>query len=714
MAIVDNFKYSPENEETLGDVALTRNERSPLVNSGWVTNNRAPVNKEITLRGGELQENGPPEITLRGVIIMLFLSIIFSCANAYLGLFAGMTISVSIPSAILSMAMLYPFGGNILEINAVQTGTASGSSIASGIIYTIPALVIFGFWDRIRYVETTAIACLGGVLGVMFSSPLRRALIIENPQLKFPEGVATAEILKVMQYAENRSSQVKLIGMGAFVGFLIKLGQAGLLFWGPDFQFESLIGGSYLFYFGINLSPALMSVGYIVGLSVASVMFFGGAINWWIVIPILYAIDGVSSGSSSSSGSGSAGFASVDIWDDKSRYLGVGAMLIGGIGTIIGLLSSLVAGVKSAFKAYKKMKHQGFESVHRTQRDLPIHIIGGSFIVIVPALFVLFIFLTNRHVPVAMVMTIFMTIFGFLFSAVGAYMSGVVGSSNNPVSGMTLATIITSCALMLLLVGKSDDNLGPAASILIGAVVCCAAAVSGDNMQDLKSGHLIGATPMKQQLMQLIGIVLPGLLIAPIVDLLITAYGLPNDPKHKQPLQAPQATLMASVAESIFHGDLPLAILGIGMGLAAIILALDILLYKLDVKYRFPVLAAALGMYLPFSLSGPIMLGGFVALSSDFVLSKVGVGASAKEGYMRNGLLFAAGLITGEALVGILLAIPIVITEDVTFMAIFGDCSSQQWPGLLALMVAAGTLFGVVVAKPIYEERKYYTYSSML
>eukprot|EP00026_Physarum_polycephalum_P004347 Phypoly_transcript_04365.p1 GENE.Phypoly_transcript_04365~~Phypoly_transcript_04365.p1 ORF type:complete len:683 (+),score=67.39 Phypoly_transcript_04365:83-2131(+) len=679
--------------KNMGDVVLERRmENTPL------------LQKSTSISSGDEDrdsvEHTPPEITVRGVIISIVLSVLFSAANAYLGLFAGMTIGVSIPSAVMTMAMVYPFGGNILEVNAVQTGAASGSSIASGIIYTLPALILLNFWDDIHYWETTAIAILGGVMGVMFSSPLRRALVIDNP-LKFPEGFATAEILKLMEVTDDRTTQVVLIGCGALVGFLIKLGQAGFLLWSADFQVETVVGGHYLLYFGVNLSPALMSVGYIVGLATASVMFMGGAINWWIVIPILYATNR------------SAGSA-VELWDTKSRYLGVGAMLIGGLGTIISLLPSLYIGVKSAVNAYKRVRATGLQSVRRTERDLPIHIIGLSFVVIIPGLLTLFLLTTQGHYWVAMLMTVFMTIFGFLFSAVGAYMSGVVGSSNNPISGMTLATIVTSAALMMLFMSTSSDihdrtKIGPAASILIGAVVCCAAAVSGDNMQDLKSGHLVGATPYKQQIMQLIGVIVPGLLIAPIVDLLISAYGLPTDPTKKQPLQAPQATLMMSVAKSIFQGDLPLDVMGIGMGIAGAIFICDLVLMKMKSKHRLPVLAAALGMYLPFSLSGPIVIGGLIMSASSFVLNKLSVTGSEKEACMRKGLLFAAGLITGEALVGIILAIPLVLTKNAEFMAVFGDFSNVQWPGIIALVMAALSLFGSVVGKTIYEERNYYS-----
>jgi len=284
-------------------------------------------------------------------------------------------------------------------------------------------------------------------------------------------------------------------------------------------------------------------------------------------------------------------------------------------------------------------------------------------------------------------------------------MSGVVGSSNNPISGMTLATIITSSVLLLLFL-KRDDPLGPAFAVLLGSVVCCAAAVSGDNLQDLKSGHIIGATPLKQQLMQLIGVLIPSVIISPVVKLLIKAYGLTKDHTHPRPLLAPQATLMASVSRSIFAGDLPWSLVAIGMGIAALFIGVDVMLYRLRLPFRLPVLAAALGMYLPFELSGPIVLGGLVMTVARTILAKLSVPSATQEVCQRNGLLFAAGLITGEALVGILLAIPIVITGRSDFMAIF-DVHMAQWPGVILLFAVMLCLLFVVVGKAVHGVQTY-------
>jgi putative OPT family oligopeptide transporter len=313
-------------------------------------------------------------------------------------------------------------------------------------------------------------------------------------------------------------------------------------------------------------------------------------------------------------------------------------------------------------------------------------------------------------VLVALPMTIFMVIFGFLFSAVGAYMSGVVGSSNNPISGMTLATILTSSLLLLGLLKQDAPILGPTFAISIGSVVCCAAAVAGDNMQDLKSGHIIGATPMKQQIMQLVGVIIPAIFIGPIVKLLITAYGLEKSDEFPRPLIAPQAQLMASVSKSVFHASdtpLPWIFLGIGIGVAAVIILADFLLFKAEAPFRIPVLAAALGMYLPFELAGPIVLGGIVMKIAHYILRRANVTTAYAEMCQRNGLLFAAGLITGEAVVGILLAIPIVILKDRDFMAISDQ--SAQWPGIILLAFTMVIMLLVVVGKAIWGRRDGYT-----
>eukprot|EP01121_Diplochlamys_sp_Union-15-3_P020795 TRINITY_DN8219_c0_g1_i3.p1 TRINITY_DN8219_c0_g1~~TRINITY_DN8219_c0_g1_i3.p1 ORF type:complete len:691 (-),score=98.04 TRINITY_DN8219_c0_g1_i3:69-2141(-) len=619
-----------------------------------------------------------PEITVKGVILTLILSLVLSSANTYLGLFAGLTISVSIPAAIISMAIFSAFKTNILEINAVQTGASTGSSMAAGIIFTLPALIIMheqdqkGGWTSIKYLQTTVIAALGGLIGVSFSIPLRRALVVEEPTLKFPEGVATAEILEVYQTSSgsNKKVQLVIIVIGIIVGALMKLLQSGLFLWSDVFDISGFIGG-YLFFFGLNLSPALLSVGYIVGPRIGAIMLAGAIMNWWIAIPsYLYNnnYECVTQGINQTIlNSTQPALLAGCVWSSKTRFLGVGAMLIGGVGTVFSIAPSLVKGIRSAINAFRVILKKSWSSIDRRERDIPLPAVIGVLIVCVIPLCAIFWTFTDKG-GVSIFMAFFMLLAGFLFSSVGAYMAGLVGSSNNPISGVTLATVITAAAILLLFLG-SKSEIGPSAAILIGSVVCTAAGVAGDTMQDLKTGYLVGSTPLKQQFMQVIGAVAPSFVIAPVISLLISAYGIGEKipGQRDNPLPAPQANLMAVVSKSIFFGGLPYTLVAIGGCLAALVMITDFIIRLCRKDFRIPVLAVALGLYLPFELETSIFVGGIIALLSEYCLKDY---TQSPEEDARRGLLFAAGLITGEALCGILVAIPIVITSNTRVWAL--------------------------------------------
>lgn len=611
-----------------------------------------------------------PEITVRAVVLAILLAVVLGAANAYLGLFAGMTVSASIPAAVLSMAILRMFrNSNILENNAVQTAASAGESLAAGVIFTIPALVLLGAWDDFDYWETTMIAGFGGLLGVLFTIPLRRALIVENP-LQFPEGVATAEVLKV---GEGGGRGVAAIGWAAAIGAVFKLGETGLRLWGGSVAWASSVGTS-LVYIGSNLSPALVAVGYIVGLNIAVLIFIGGALNWWVAIPILTAMQG-----GVPAGANPEDFA-FGLWSTQTRYLGVGAMVVGGLWALIRLRKSLVGGITSGMAAYRRMKSEGGER-ERTDRDIPLQWVGLIIVLAVVPLFFIFDYFTKAS-GISLFMAVVMVIAGFLFSAVAGYMAGLVGSSNNPISGVTIATILTSAVLLLLIAGRTWGP-GPAAAILIGAVVCCAAAIAGDNMQDLKAGYVLGATPWRQQTMQMIGVLASAFAIAPILTLLLHAYGIgaPTE-SHPNPLTAPQATLMASVASGVFQGGLPWNMVIAGALVAIAVISLDLFLEHRGSTFRAPVLAVAVGIYLPFELEVPIFLGGLLAWAAGRAFHRRNTQADgelkmrlsgARATGERNGLLFAAGLITGEALVGIGMAVPIVMTGRSDVLAVFGE-----------------------------------------
>ncbi|QNU14294.1 oligopeptide transporter, OPT family [Thermomonas sp. XSG] len=638
-----------------------------------------------------------PQLTLRAVILAIVLAVILSAANAYLGLFAGLTIATAIPAAVVSMGVLRLLGGGtILENNIVQTGASAGSSIAAGVIFTIPALIILGYWDDFKYSWVLAIAGLGGLLGVLFSVPLRRSMIVEEP-LPFPEGKAAAEVLKA---GENPGPGLKILALSATLGGLIKAAAASGMRLIPDTAAGAGFFGKYLGYMGTNLSPALLGVGYIVGLNIGIVVVSGSILSWHIAIPLyhMFFLDTDPALATSIAGAGAEDIAGA-IWSAKIRYLGVGAMLIGGVWTLFSLRKSLLSGVRSGIAAARKGSG---EQVAETERDLPMKWMLVALIAFVVPLLLLYQGIVGMW-SVSIPMAIIMIVAGFLFVSVSAYLAGLVGSSNNPVSGITIATILFASAVLLVLlgeggkmaVGASGAPLGAVAAIMIGAVVCCAAAVGGDNLQDLKAGYIVGATPWKQQLMLGIGAFSCALIMAPVLNLLAQAYGIgAPTPEHPNSLSAPQATLMASVAKGMFGGELPWTIIGIGAVVGAVIIALDEWLKATGKTFRVPVLAAAIGIYLPLELMVPIFLGGLLAYLVEKRHGMVGShDEAARDRLHRPGTLFAAGLITGEALMGIFIAIPIVLSGRADVIAAPESLQFGKYVGLAVLALVAWLLY---------------------
>ena len=636
-----------------------------------------------------------PEITIKAVILGVLLSISLAGANAYLGLFAGITVSASIPAAVISMAILRLFKeSNILENNIVQTAASAGESLAAGVIFTIPAMIILDAWTEFNYLQTTLIAALGGTMGVLFTIPLRRALIVDTP-LRFPEGVATAEVLKV---GDTGGAGIKYIVWASLIGAAFKFGDTGLKLWGGVFEKARYVGGSIV-YFGTNLSPALVGVGYIVGLNIAILIFLGGAMNWLVAIPIVAVMQGIPAGATD------AVDAASQLWSTQTRYLGVGAMVVGGFWALISVRKSLAHGISAGLEAYRRMK-EGRAASERTERDTPMQWVGIALVASVVPLLMLFVSFTN-NVGVSALMVAVMVVAGFLFSAVAAYMAGLVGSSNNPISGVTIATILTSSLLLVALLG-TQSLIGPAAAILIGATVACAAAIAGDNMQDLKAGRLVGATPYKQQVMQFVGVIAAALVMAPVLTLLLKAYGIGiPTAAHPNPLAAPQATLMAAVAGGVFRGGLPWGMIVVGMLIGVAVIVLDEVLKANESSFRTPVLAVAVGIYLPYELSVAIFIGGLIAWAVKRHQTNAAKAAPAdqqarlKEAAAtgdRYGLLFAAGAITGEALVGILLAIPIVIAGDANVLAFWGDHTDVNYPGIILLVLVIFAMYRVAAA----------------
>jgi putative OPT family oligopeptide transporter len=453
--------------------------------------------------------------------------------------------------------------------------------------------------------------------------------------------------------------------------------------------------GKWLAYFGTNLSPALLGVGYIVGANIGVLALVGGMISWNIAIPIYAAYFLADNAALAQQLAGADPEAvAYAIWGAQVRYLGVGAMLVGGIWALISIRGSLASGIRSGLGAARAA---GGRAVAHTEQDLPMRWILFGLVLFTIPLAILYQMIVHQ-LAVSLLMTVIMIVAGFVFTSVSAYMAGLVGSSNNPVSGITICTILFASLLLLVLMGRGAA-LGPVAAIMIGSVVCCAACIGGDNLQDLKAGQLVGATPWRQQVMLAIGAASCALIMAPVLNLLLHAYGIGvRDAAHPQALIAPQATLMASVAKGMFGGDLPWGMIGIGTVIGVGIILVDEWLKRRNAPWRAPVLAVAVGIYLPLELSVPIFVGGMIAYLVERRLGVHGENPEAERA-KRNGVLFAAGLITGEALMGIFIAIPIVATGRADALALGESLQFGEWLGLVIVGALALCLYRVAVAR---------------
>lgn len=625
----------------------------------------------------------PREITFKGVVLSVVLAALLAGANAYLGLKVGLTVSASIPAAVISMAVFRLLrGSTIVENNIVQTAASAGEALAAGVIFTLPAVVLLGYWDGFPFLPVMAIALCGGVLGVLFTVPLRRALIVEQP-LKFPEGVATGEVLKA---GERGGRDAKFVVLGAVAGAVLKFCQTGLGL-AADKVDGAVSAGRAVFGFGSELGVALLGVGYIVRTNIAVLVFAGGVVAWFLGVP-LYMVFADPAQVHDIVGSATGYDAADAVWTEQVRYLGVGAMAIGGLWALGSVLRSVINSVRSSLRAVRKAGAQRFAETARTERDMPVkYLIYGTLGMAVPV-FVVFLFVVDRarlqissglFIGTVVFGVLFALVAGFLFSSVSGYMTGLVGSSNNPVSGVTVLTLLVGAGILLGLLSIEIDftgheakaTIGAATAVLLAAVVSCAAAIAGDNLHDLKAGYIVGSTPWKQQTMLIVGVVVSALCIAPILAVLYSAYGIGDSMPRSgmdpgQALQAPQATLMSSIGKGVFGGGLPWPMIGIGAVIAVLLIVLDQILIRRGAGFRTPVLAVAVGLYLPLELSVAMLVGGLIAFFGDRARRK-------REGETtddRPGLLFASGLITGEALVGIILAIPFAAAQSADVLSI--------------------------------------------
>ena len=609
-----------------------------------------------------------PEFTVTSILMGIILAVVFGAANAYLGLKVGMTVSASIPAAVISLGVIRVImkKNSILESNMVQTIGSAGESLAAGAIFTMPALFLWaeeGKIDMPGYLEITLIALFGGILGVLFMIPLRKALIVEEHGiLPYPEGMACAEVLLAGEEGGSNASTVFAgMGLGAAFKFIVD----GLKIVPSDITTPNIKG--YAGQIGVEIYPALIGVGYICGPSISSYMFAGGIIAWLVLIPAVVffggSIDFATLGNTGLAGQTIAEVYEANgasaIWSNVIKYVGAGAIATGGV---ISLLKSLPLIIKTFAGAMKSLKNTSGGTNVRTDRDMKMPVVLGIILIVIILIWLV------PSVPVSLLGAFLIAIFGFFFATVSSRMVGLIGSSNNPVSGMAIATLLISTFVL-----KATGNTGMAGmtgAIAIGSIICVIAAIAGDTSQDLKTGFIVGATPANQQVGELIGVVASGFAIAGVMSLLNKAWGFGS-----AEIPAPQATLMKMIVEGIMDAKLPWVLVFMGVFLA---LALEVL--------RVPVMPFAIGLYLPIYLSCGIMVGGVVRLFLD---KKKEAEAKKKE-MISNGTLYCAGMIAGEGLVGILMAVLAIIkVGDNSIAAIIG--------GLFNLSGAAGNIVGLIV-----------------
>lgn len=607
------------------------------------------------------------EFTVTAIFLGIVIGIVMTAANVYLGLYAGMTVSASIPAAVIAMGVYKGIlrTDSVHQSNIVQTMASAGESLAAGIIFTLPALVLVGSWKEFEFWPTTIIAMSGGLLGVIFMIPLRKALIQNEEDLTYPEGVACAAVLR-SGTAEAGIDGFKVILKGLGLGAIFKLIGSGFKLFVGSFEIATKFKGSTLF-FGFDVSPALLAVGYIVRLHVASLVFIGGALGFFLAIPLL----GTPVGMEDTSAIDLA----WNLWSTQVRYIGVGAMITGGLWSIISVRSGIVSGIQGL----RNMSGQKGQ-VDRVEQDMPLWAMMTTML----ACFVMMIWLYNSLIgdaALTVFTTLLMIVCSFLFVAVSSYIVGLVGSSNNPVSGMTISALLVSAALFLVLGFKGDSAI--LATLGVAAVVCCAACTAGDCSQDLKTGFLIGSTPKHQQYAQMIGVIIPAFTIAPVLTLLHSAYGIGDG------LKAPQASLFAAITKALFgDGSIPVNMVVYGVLLGIAVILMDSLFLKKK-KFRLHLMPLAVGIYLPVTLAIPIFIGGLIR---HFIDKRNPTLADADN----RGVLLGSGFIAGEAIMGVALAVVIYTVGDALGMVL--NPMLREIFSVVAFVTVASYLYRVAKA----------------
>ncbi len=645
-----------------------------------------------------------PELTLRGMLLGAVITVLFTASNVYLGLKVGLTFSSAIPAAVISMAVLRMIGGgNILENNMVQT-QASAAGTLSSIIFILPGLVMIGHWQGFPFWETFGVCAAGGMLGVVFTIPLRHAMVVQS-DLPYPEGVAAAEILRVGSAHDATTDGDPLpaatgmrdIATGGIVAAVVACATGGLRVLSEGASLW-LSAGAAVVRLPLGFSTALLGAGYLIGIAAGLAMLVGLVIAWGVAVPYLTSITPMPEGKTLAAFGG-------EVWRTQVRFIGAGVIAVAAVWTLATLIGPVVRGVRHSFGAMGN----GPDATQRTEQDMSPRWIGLVTLAMVVLLVVVFgSFLASEPLSAAArwrlvgVAVVFAVVFGFLVAAACGYMAGLVGSSTSPISGIGIIAI-TLVSLIFVAIGADNglmgspeaSKLGIALAIFTTSAIVAVATISNDNLQDLKTGWLVGATPWRQQVALLIGCVAGAVVISPVLELLYNAYGFPGalprpgmDPA--QALSAPQATLMTAIATGIFTHKLQWNMVVTGLLIGVALIMIDQILRRTTRSASLPVLAVGCGIYLPPTVSAPLVIGATVAWSIERVLTRRAQAAGVPyERYAevpnRHGVLLASGLIVGESLVGVLMAAIIGATGKDAPLALVGDAfeGTAQWLGLI-------------------------------
>lgn len=657
----------------------------------------------------------PPEITLRALVLGVILTIVLAAANAFLGLKVGATVSASIPAAVISMGILRFFrNSNILENTMVQIMASVGEALTAGVAFILPALIILHVWTNFNYWQTVVTSLLGGGLGVLFTIPLRRALL-QDRTLRYPEAVAIGNVLKTS--AKREDGDLRQLVHGGLVGSLIALFQSGFQILTDTFQYW-IKAPSFIYGFGLGLSPALIAAGYIVGVNVALSLLVGIFIGWIAGVPILSHYYGFDAGSS-------ANDIAAMIWKSHIRYIGVGTMLIGGLWTLCTLFKPVITSMTTSMRTLREIRLGNQSKSIRTERDIPIHyVFVAAFLLLIP----IFLLISGTIIPdslgisnsfryfISGFSTLYILIGGFIFCSIMAYFAGLIGSTNSPVSGLLVSALLVICLIFMAFFSFTDwseatkETIGSIVAIGSMVIIGAALSISNDTMQDLKVGQIVGATPWKQQFMLILGVVVSSFVIPPILELLYNAYGIggvfPRPGMNPaQMLAAPQAGLMATVAKGAFSHQLQWGLIGIGALIAVICVIIDEFL-KNQYGTRLPVLAVGLGIYLPLDSSVPVVIGGLLSYVVHVRLTKMYPKGEIVEAeniavHRHRGLLLACGIVAGASLMGVLLAFPFALKQSSDALKIMPD-QYMSFAGVLSILVTfvlCGWMYKVVLKK---------------